>query len=73
MSEANRHSVREEVRLLLQEATREGECIRPVQLARDIDAAYPDSGFTASEIAEMIRWKATIAGVKVVSERSMAL
>ena len=64
---ADRATVHKEIGLIVAEALREGDTLRPEYSARIVADAYRDSGFEAGAIAEMIRRKAVLAGVKVAA------
>lgn len=60
-------SVAEEIRLLLVEALREGDVVRPDEIAKYVASAYPRSGLSQQQIADRIRTAAIQAGVQTVS------
>jgi len=61
----NRKAVEEEVRLVMVEALREGDTIRPGELAGIVAAAYPNSGFRKEQIEHHLYKAATLAGVPI--------
>jgi hypothetical protein len=67
----NRKAVVEEVRLIIVEALREGDTIRPGELAGIIAAAYPNS-FRKEQIEQHIRKAATMAGVRIGAAKEAA-
>jgi hypothetical protein len=65
-SEDHRAATLEEIRLIIVEALRNGDAIRPDALARIVFTSYPRSGLTEERIALGIRGAAAEAGVKVM-------
>ena len=61
----HRAAVLEEIRLIVVEALRNRDVVRPDVLARSVWGNYPDSGLSESQIEEGIRQAAAEAGVTV--------
>ena len=68
VSEEHQAAVLEEIRLIIVEALREGDAIRPDLLAKIMAKSYPQSGLTEERIREGIRQAASVAGVTVLPE-----
>jgi hypothetical protein len=66
MSEDHRAAILEEIRLIIVEALRNGDAIRPDALARIVAASYPMSGLSEEQIALGIKGAAAEAGVPVL-------
>jgi hypothetical protein len=58
-------AVRDEISLIVREARRDGQPVRPVGLARIVGSTYPNSGLSISEIADRIDEAAHAAGIPV--------
>jgi hypothetical protein len=69
-SEDHRAAILEEVRLIIVEALRNGDAIRPDALARIVFESYPMSGLSEQQIALGIRGAAAEAGVAVLSGKA---
>jgi hypothetical protein len=61
----DQNAVLEEIRLIVGEAIRDGDAVRAEGLAKVVAWTYPNSGLSASEIAERIRDAARAAGVVI--------
>ncbi len=61
----DRRAVIQEVRLIIVEALREGDLIRPEYIATFVARSYPNSGFAQGQIAQHIRKSAIIAGARI--------
>lgn len=59
----------EEARLIAAEAARFGQTVRPAHLAGLVAKSYPNTGYDADHIAEMIKRAAILAGAKVALEQ----
>ena len=65
--EDHRQAVLDEIRLIIVEALRNGDAIRPESLAKVVHTSYPNSGLSEQQIAVGIRGAAAEADVKVVT------
>jgi hypothetical protein len=65
-SEDHRTATLEEIRLIILEALRNVDAIRPDALAKIVFASYPRNGLSEERIAVGIRGAAAEAGVKVM-------
>jgi hypothetical protein len=69
----DRKAVLQEIRLIVAEARRDGDSVRPEVLAKVVSWAYPDSGLSRAEIVGRIKEAARVAGVRVAQQRAFEL